>query len=223
MDLRLYIITASVPELGRDHYDMAMAAIDGGATAVQLRIKRRSMGEALKIANAVHVAAKEAGVSLIVNDHVGIAMASKAEGLHTGPDDISISAARKMLGRKVWIGRSTGGKPADAVKAEKDGADYVGVGPVFTTTTKKGTGPPVGVTQLSKVKAVVKIPIVAVGGINSDNLAQCFEAGADGVGVISAVSMADDMYDSVVDLRRAMEKATTMTKAGAPSPVKKKA
>lgn len=217
MDLRLCIVTAAVPELGRDHYDVAMAAINGGATAIQLRIKRRGMGEALKIANEIHAAANEAGVSLIVNDHVGIAMASKAEGLHTGPDDISISAARKMLGRKVIIGRSTGGKPADAVKAEQDGADYIGVGPVFSTSTKNGVGPAIGAKQLTKIKAVVKIPVIAVGGIDISNLAQCFKAGADGVAVISAVTMADDMHGAVIDLRMALDKVDAEVKPAAPA------
>lgn len=205
MELGLYVITASIPELGRDHYDVALAAIEGGATAIQLRIKKRGMGEALKIANAIHAVASEAGIPLIVNDHVGIAMASKAEGLHTGPDDISISSARKMLGRKIMIGRSTGGKPAEAIRAERDGADYVGVGPVFPTTTKNGIGPAVGVVQLSKVKAVVKVPVIAVGGINAENLGECIAAGADGVAVISSVSMADDMVAAVAGLKNALD------------------
>ena len=120
MDLGLYVITASIPAMGRDHFDVAAAAIEGGATAIQLRIKRRSMGQALKIANAIGGIAREAGVPLFINDHVGIAMASKAEGLHTGPDDISLSSARRMLGSDVLLGRSTNGKPAEAINIEKE-------------------------------------------------------------------------------------------------------
>ena len=118
-DLGLYVITTSIPELGRDHYDVAVAAIEGGATAIQLRVKKRSMGEALKIANAIHELTKEAGIPLIINDHVGIAMASKAEGLHIGPDDISVSSARRMLGRDVWIGNSTG-KHEEPIRSQQD-------------------------------------------------------------------------------------------------------
>lgn len=207
MDLGLYVITASVPELGRDHYDVAAAAIEGGASAIQLRIKRRSMGEALKIANAIHAIASKAGVPLIINDHVGIAMASKAEGLHTGPDDITIPSARRMLGLNVMIGRSTGGKPDEAIRAERDGANYIGVGPVFPTSTKPGVGKAVGLTRLTKIKAVVGVPVVAIGGIDALNLGDCIKAGADGVAVVSAVAMADDMVAATAGLRKALERA----------------
>jgi len=205
MDLGLYVITKSVPELGRDHYDVAAAAIEGGASAIQLRIKKRAMGEALKIANAIHALTREAGIPLIINDHVGIAMASKAEGLHIGPDDITIPAARRMLGSEILIGSSSG-KPAEAIKAEREGASYVGVGPVYVTDTKPGK-PEIGVARLTKVKAVVGIPVIAIGGINADNAAACIEAGADGIAVITAVCMAEDMYAATSGLRQALDKA----------------
>ncbi|MFA6000711.1 MAG: thiamine phosphate synthase [Thermoleophilia bacterium] len=205
MDFGLYVITKSVPELGRDHYDVAAAAIEGGASAIQLRIKKRAMGEALKIANAIHAMTLEAGIPLIINDHVGIAMASKAEGLHVGPDDITIPAARRMPGSEIIIGSSSG-KPAEAIKAEREGASYVGVGPVYATDTKPGE-PETGVARITKVKAVVGIPVIAIGGINADNIAACIEAGADGIAVVSAVCMAEDMYDATTELRQALEKA----------------
>lgn len=205
MDFGLYVITKSVPELGRDHYEVAAAAIEGGASAIQLRVKKRAMGEALKIANAIHALTMEAGIPLIINDHVGIAMASKAEGLHIGPDDITIPAARRMLGSEVIIGSSSG-KPAEAIKAEREGADYVGVGPVYATDTKPGE-PEIGIARIAKVKAVVSIPVIAIGGINADNVAACVEAGADGVAVVAAVCMADDMFDATSALRQALDKA----------------
>jgi thiamine-phosphate pyrophosphorylase len=207
MDLGLYVITASIPELGRDHDDVALAAIEGGATAVQLRVKRRSMGQALKLANAIHARAAEAGVPLFINDHVGIAMASRAEGLHTGPDDISLESARRMLGNGVVLGRSSAGKPAEAIKIQEQGADYIAVGPVYPTTSKKVEKPVIGPDAIARVKAVVRIPVVAIGGIGSANLAECIEAGADGVAVVSAVSMADDMVAATAELRSALDKA----------------
>ena len=203
-DLGLYVITASIPELGRDHYDVAAAAIEGGATAIQLRIKKRAMGEALKIATAIHELTSQAGIPLIINDHVGIAMASRAEGLHVGPDDISIPSARRMLGKGVMIGRSTS-KHSEAIKAEQEGASYVGVGPVFTTETKPGT--PLGPSRLTKVSAVVHIPVVAIGGIDAGKVAQCIAAGADGIAVVSAVAMADDMVAATAELREELERA----------------
>lgn len=205
IDYGLYIITISIPELGRDHYDVALAAIEGGATAVQLRVKKRPMGQALKIATAIHKLSAEAGIPLIINDHVGIAMASRAEGLHVGPDDISIPSARRMLGNELIIGKSTS-KHDEAIKAEQESASYVGVGPIYVTATKPGK-PPVGLQRISKVKAVVNIPVVAIGGIDAGNIGECIEAGADGVAVISAVAMAEDMVEATAELRTELEKA----------------
>ncbi|MHB8792355.1 MAG: thiamine phosphate synthase [Thermoleophilia bacterium] len=205
IDFGLYIVTRSQPELGRDHYDVALAAIEGGATAIQLRVKKRPMGQALQIATAIHKLTTEAGIPLIINDHVGIAMASKAEGLHVGPDDISVPSARRMLGNSLIIGKSTS-KHDEAIKAEQESASYVGVGPIFATASKPGK-PAVGVQQIAKVKAVVNIPVVAIGGIDAGNLAECIEAGADGVAVISAVTMTDDMVAATAKLRRVLDKA----------------
>lgn len=205
IDFGLYIVTRSQPELGRDHYDVALAAIEGGATAIQLRVKKRPMGQALQIATAIHKLTTEAGIPLIINDHVGIAMASKAEGLHVGPDDISVPSARRMLGNSLIIGKSTS-KHDEAIKAEQESASYVGVGPIFATDSKPGK-PAVGIQQIAKVKAVVNIPVVAIGGIDVGNLAECIEAGADGVAVISTVAMADDMVAATAKLRRELDKA----------------
>lgn len=207
LDLSLYVITASIPELGRDHVDVAEAAIKGGATVIQMRIKRRPMNEALKIAKEIHEMSSEAGIPLIINDHVGIAMASKAEGLHTGPHDISITSAMRMLGSGVVIGRSIKGKPADAIGAEKEGAGYVAVGPVYPTETKKTETKEVGPNTIAKVKAVVNVPVVAIGGINPGNLGACIEAGADGIAVISYVSKADDMVAATAELKKEIEAA----------------
>ncbi|MHB1389780.1 MAG: thiamine phosphate synthase [Thermoleophilia bacterium] len=205
MDLSLYVITASVPELGRDHYDVAAAAIEGGATAIQLRVKRRPMGQTLKIAYAINDLAQKAGVTFIINDHVGIAMAVKAEGLHIGQDDIGISAARRMLGSSVMIGVSTS-KHDEALVAEKASADYVGVGAIYETATKPGK-PAVGPWRITKVKAVVNIPVIAIGGITEDNLEDCIAAGADGVAVVSAVAMANDMVAATRSLRNKLDAA----------------
>ncbi len=207
MDLGLYVITASIPELGRDHYDVAAAAIEGGATAVQLRVKRRSMGEALKIANAIRELAHEAGVLFFVNDHVGIAMVSKADGLHTGPDDIPLAAARRMLGKEALLGRSTDGRPDDAVKAVHESASYVAVGPVYPTASKRTTVDKVGTIAVTRVKSAVRVPVVAIGGIDAEKVDECIEAGADGVAVMSAVSAAEDMVAATAELREALDAA----------------
>ena len=205
MDLGLYVITASIPELGRDHYDVAAAAIDGGATAIQLRVKRRNMGEVLKMANSIHELTLAAGIPLIINDHVGIAMASQAEGLHVGQDDMPVPAALRMLGRGRIAGKSVS-KHDEALKAAQEGASYVGVGAIYATSTKPAKMP-VGPQRIAKVKALLGIPIVAIGGITADNLGQCIEAGADGVAVLSAVAMAEDMVAATAGLRQALDAA----------------
>ncbi|MHB0914134.1 MAG: thiamine phosphate synthase [Thermoleophilia bacterium] len=205
MDLGLYIVTAAVPELGRDHIDVARAAVEGGADAIQMRVKRRPMGEALKVAMAIHQVTSEAGIPLIINDHVGIAMATRAEGLHVGRDDIALTAARRMLGDSIMIGESIS-KHDQAIKAEKLGADYVGVGPVFSSISKPNKEE-LGVARITKTKAVVKIPVIAIGGITVDNLAQCIDAGADGIAVITAVTLADDMVKATADLKHELIRA----------------
>lgn len=199
------MITCSVPELGRDHIDVAAAAIEGGANAVQLRIKRRSMGEALKIAREIHKMTQAAGIPLIINDHVGIAMASQAEGLHVGPDDLPVAAAIRMLGRGKIVGKSAA-RHDEVRKAELEGAAYVGVGPVFRTATKPGKLP-IGLARISKIKALASVPVIAIGGIDAGNLSECVAAGADGVAVVSAVAMAEDMIAATRKLRQALDRA----------------
>ncbi len=205
LDFGLYVITCSVPELGRDHIDVAAAAVEGGASAIQLRIKRRSMGEALDIARKIHKLTQAAGIPLIINDHVGIAMASRAEGLHVGPDDLSVPAAIRMLGPGKIVGKSAA-RHEEVRRAELEGAAYVGAGPVFSTATKPGKSP-VGPARISKIKALSGIPVIAIGGIDAGNLDQCIAAGADGVGVVAAVAMAEDMVAATRKLRQALDRA----------------
>ncbi len=215
MDLGLYVITASIPELGRDHYDVAAAAVEGGATAIQLRIKRRSMGEVLKIATRIHELTQEAGIPLIINDHVGIAMASKAEGLHVGQDDMPVPAALRMIGRGRIVGKSVSNH-TEALKAVQEGATYVGVGAVYATAIKPDQLP-TGPQRIAKIRALSNIPIIAIGGVDAGNLGECVEAGANGVAVLSAVAMADDMVAATTDLRRALDDARSslVVEAGA--------
>ena len=122
----------------------------------------------------------------MVNDRVDIAMASGADGVHLGQEDLPISAARKVLGDHKIIGASTH-SVEQAQEAEREGADYVAIGPVFFTATKPGLGSAKGIEIIGKVKEKVHIPVIAIGGINSDNVEKTLKAGADGVAVISAV------------------------------------
>jgi thiamine-phosphate pyrophosphorylase len=137
-------------------------------------------------------------VLFIVNDHVDIAAAVNADGVHLGQDDLPLEHARKLLGKDKIIGISTHG-PAQARDAQESGADYIGYGPIFTTATKDA-GPLQGIEGLRVVRKVVSAPIIAIGGISKENIIEVFKAGADGAAVISAVLSASDIVSASHDL-----------------------
>jgi len=181
--------------------------ISGGATVIQVREKASStlsfLNRAIKMRKII---GKKA--FFIVNDRVDIAIASGADGVHLGQEDLPIAFARKIMGEDKIIGISTH-SIEQAQKAEKEGADYVAVGPIFSTQTKPNSGPPKGVEIISEVKRKVNIPVVAIGGINRENVGEVIRAGADGVAVISAVFKEKDvglatcqLYEEIQEARR---------------------
>ncbi len=127
-----------------------------------------------------------------MNDRVDVAAAVGADGVHLGQEDIPLEAARKMLGSMAIIGVSAA-CVEEAIEAERGGADYLGVGPIFPTPSKDDAGEPIGLDGLKEIRRAVNIPLIAIGGINQDNLEAVMEAGADGAAVISAVAGAEDM------------------------------
>jgi len=188
----LCVITREVENLQRGHLEVGRAALGGGATIIQLRDKRLSGRALLELATALRRLTHEHGASFIVNDRVDIALASGADGVHLGKEDVPIPVARRLLGPEAIIGASVD-NPRDARAAEAAGASYLGVGPVFATSSKPDAGAAIGVAPIAQITRVVAIPVLAIGGLTCDNVASAVEAGANGIAVVSAVAEADDM------------------------------
>ena len=190
---------------GKDIIQLIGAAVEGGATIIQLRGKIWTCREFLQVGiNAVQFL-RPKKILLIINDRVDIALACEADGVHLGQDDIPLPYARKILGKKRIIGISASAvKEAEA--AEKGGADYIGVGPIFRTLSKKDVGPLLGLDRLSKIRKIVKIPIVAIGGISAANVAEVISAGADGVAVISAITASDEPQKAAAEIIESINK-----------------
>lgn len=189
----LYAITAAVR--GRRHREVAEAALAGGASMIQLRDKSMTTRELLDEAAAILALCRESGVPFIVNDRVDVALAVGADGVHVGDEDMPVAQARRLLGPEAIIGASAD-SAATARAAADDGADYLGVGPMFATETKPDAGVPVGPQRIREIKGSVNIAVFGIGGITTENAGQVMAAGADGVAVISAIAEADDVTEA---------------------------
>jgi thiamine-phosphate pyrophosphorylase len=197
-DIDYYLITDSAfsrKGVFRDVED----AVRGGCRIVQYREKVKSTRQMIEEAGKIKKICGNKAIFL-VNDRVDVALAVDADGVHLGQDDMSITVARRLLGKKI-IG-ITVHDVKEAVEAEKSGADYLGVSPIFATGTKNDAGKPCGVETITKVRSAVKIPIVAIGGINKRNVPEVMGAGADSVAAISDVVCSDDVEKSVREFIR---------------------
>ncbi|MFH1544945.1 MAG: thiamine phosphate synthase [archaeon] len=179
-----YFITDS--NLSKNVLEDAIETIEGGAKVIQYREKKKSTGEMIKEAGKLKKLCEENNVLFLINDRIDIALAVNADGVHLGQEDFPLEKARELLGKEKVIG-VTVHDAEEAVEAEKNGADYVSVSPIFHTDTKKDAGKAVGVEMIKAVKERVKLPITAIGGIDFSNLNKVIEAGADSVSMISAV------------------------------------
>lgn len=179
--------------LGSGLVERVLAAVDGGATCVQLRAKAAEGGEVYAAAAAVMDVLRPLGVPLIVNDRLDIALAAGADGVHLGPNDLPLEAARALAPTGFLIGGSAGGAEVGAALVAA-GADYLGVGAVFDASgSKPDASAPRGVGVLTRVRAAVDVPIVAIGGVDAGNAGRCVAAGASGVAVIRAIFGAADV------------------------------
>jgi thiamine-phosphate pyrophosphorylase len=194
----LYLISDTAFSKGRSHEEVVRAGVAGGARVIQVREKSMSLRELFPIAVKVRELTREAGVLFIVNDSVELAMAVGADGVHLGQGDMPVHAARGLLGEGKLIGVSTHNLE-EALKAEEDGADYIGFGPIFKTGTKDA-GEVKGPEGLMLIRDKVGIPVVAIGGINAGNAGRAVDAGADAVAVISAVVGADDIVEAAREI-----------------------
>ncbi|HEX8692340.1 MAG TPA: thiamine phosphate synthase [Longimicrobium sp.] len=202
--LRLIVVTDPDCGEGRAVLEVVRAALRGGAPAIQLRGKEMAAREMAELARALLAETRAAGALLFVNDRVDVALAAGADGAHVGQDDLPAAAARAIAPPGFLLGVSAE-DPELARRAERDGADYVGTGPVYPTGSKAGAGEAVGVGRIAGVAAAVGIPVVGIGGIDAANAAEVVRAGAAGVAVISAVMRAPDPEAATRALLRATE------------------
>lgn len=187
----VYLVTDRGLCRGRPLQDVVLQAVQGGAAYVQLREKDLSTRDFVEEALAIKKLLVLYGVPLIINDRIDVALASGADGVHIGQEDMPYETARKLLGEKAIIGLSVE-TWEDVESAQKLAVDYIGVSPVFATPTKTDTKEPWGLDGLRKIKAFSRHPLVAIGGINESNARDVVEAGADCLAVVSAICSADD-------------------------------
>ncbi|HLJ61660.1 MAG TPA: thiamine phosphate synthase [bacterium] len=205
-DWRVYVITDAPRARGRSHLDVGEAAVRGGATALQLRMKDEPARTVVETARRLASICRAAGVTFIVNDRVDVAIAAGADGVHVGQDDLPAAAARAVLGRGPLLGVSAATRE-EADEAGRAGADYLGVGAVYATATKADAGAPVGLRRIEEIRRTTALPIVGIGGITIENAAAVIRAGAVGVAVITAVTLADDMVEATRRLREHVDAA----------------
>jgi len=206
--MELYIVTDRQASRGRDHISMVRAALAGGADVIQLRDKALSGHDLYALAKDMGSLVRSSRAMFIVNDRLDIALAAGADGVHLGQDDLPVAAARSLSPPSFIIGVSVG-SVEEALAAERDGADYIALSPVFSTPTKDDAGPGHGLEVLSEIKAAVRLPVIAIGGVNEGNVMEVVAAGADGVAVISAVLGADDVEAAARSMRELVLRAKT--------------
>ena len=193
----LYFITDSTSVPAGKFLTVVEEACKGGATIIQLREKEKSTREYMEIAEKVHEVTKKYGIPLIIDDRVDVALAVDAEGVHLGQSDMPIASARKLMGDKKIIGATAKTVP-QALEAYKQGADYLGVGAIYPTTTKVKTV----LTSVDTLSDIVK-SVIVIGGIYKDNIYVLKDSGIDGICAVSAIMKAADPYMAVRELKSA--------------------
>ncbi|MFZ6030507.1 MAG: thiamine phosphate synthase [Chloroflexota bacterium] len=192
-DWRLYLVLdRALVRPGCSLESAVRAAAAGGITLVQLRHKAGRVRDVLSDASLLRAVTHELGLPLVIDDHVAVALAAGADGVHLGPEDMPVALARRLLGPERLIGVSAG-TVAEARQAVDEGADYLGVGAVYQTTTKVDAGEPIGPAGLHEIVQAVSIPVVGIGGINAENVGSVIQAGAAGAATASAILRTPDV------------------------------
>jgi thiamine-phosphate pyrophosphorylase len=204
IDYSLYLVADADCALGRDLASLVEAAVEGGVTVVQLRAKALAKPAVLNLAGDLARRLSAKGVPLLVNDHPDVAKACGAAGVHLGQDDMPVAFARRLLGSEGRIGVSVN-TPDEARRAELEGADYVGAGPAYATSTKETALAVLGPKGLARVKRATVLPVVAIGGITAANAAEMARAGVDGIAVVSAILGAPDARLAAAELLAAFK------------------
>lgn len=214
IDYSLYLVTDRAVARGRPIAAVVAAAAAGGATCVQLRDKTASTRELIAEAERLMEILKPRGIPLVINDRLDVALAVQADGVHLGQSDMPLAHARRIAGDALTIGISAESLE-DALAAERQGADYIGVSPVFATPTKTDTGPPFGLAGLAAVRRAVRLPIVGIGGIGLENASAVIRHGADGIAVVSAIVAAEDPERAARELFTVVREARRQALASA--------
>jgi len=201
---RLHVLTDTCLQTHFSHLELAELAIAGGADTIQFRQKEGATRQMIRVAEQLQALCKRAGVTFIINDRVDVAIASHADGVHLGQDDFPVPLARKLLGEGAIIGGSAGSME-EARKCLLEGADYIGFGPVYPTTSKEDAGPAAGLGLLKQIVEAIPLPIIAIGGITADNTSPVIQTGVHGIAVISAVCCQSDPAEAAKCLRHLLE------------------
>lgn len=200
---RLHVLTDTELQSRFTHVELTKMAIKGGADTIQFRQKTGATRKMIEICREMKRICEDADVTFIVNDRVDVAIASGADGVHLGQDDFPIPLARKLLGENRIIGGSAV-TLEEARNCIAEGADYIGFGPVYPTTSKDDAGPVTGIALLEEVVKTVSVPIIAIGGVTVENTPEVIRAGAQGIAVISAVCCQENPEQATRELSRAL-------------------
>jgi thiamine-phosphate pyrophosphorylase len=200
----IYPVTCEELSEGRSNLEVLEAVILGGAKIIQLREKNYQKKDLYHLALKFREMTAKAGVLLIINDHVDVALGVEADGVHLGQEDLPVQVARK-LAPELLIGASTHSLE-QALQAEKQGADYINIGPIFSTATKAGVGRFLGPAAVSEISPQIKIPFTVMGGINQENVDQVLAQGARRVAMVTAITRAVDIAEKVRSFKEQIEK-----------------
>jgi thiamine-phosphate pyrophosphorylase len=212
VDWRLYLVTDHALSLGRSLEAVVHQAVTGGVTIVQVREKTASTRDFIELARRLKVVLAPQRIPLIVNDRVDVALAADADGVHLGQQDMPVADARRLLGPDRIIGLSVE-TLEQARGAETLDVDYLGVSPIFPTSTKTDTAGAWGLDGLGVLRAATARPLVAIGGLNVANVSDVVAVGADGIAVVSAICSAADPQAAAQALRRAIDTGRTAIRA----------
>lgn len=204
LDTDIYCLTAEEHSRGRDNIKVVGDMLEAGIKWIQYREKDKSMLEKYRQCIKLREMAADAGAVFIVNDHIDLAKSVCADGVHLGQDDMPAAAARGLIGDRMILGISTH-SPEQAEKAVRDGADYIGVGPIYRTFTKKDVCDPVGLEYLDYVVKNVRIPFVAIGGIKLHNLRQVKGQGAKCIALVTEIVGAEDIKGTIKSIREILK------------------
>jgi len=212
IDYSLYLVTNRALSLGRGNLEIIQAAVEGGVTVVQLREKEATTREFYQEGVKIRDYLESKSIPLIINDRIDIVLALDADGVHLGPDDMPVDVARTILGPDKVIGASVF-TPDEARTAESLGADYLGLSPIFITTTKPELAQQIGIEGIPFLRQAVTIPVVGIGSMSQANAYEAVKAGLDGVAVVSAICSQPDPKSAAAAIKHEVMSAKGLQKA----------